>query len=72
MNCETSAITMATSMLPEARNAETMQSCTPMPPQARHMMRMKRAPSAMTSASPGTKNADQGRRETVSGIVQPA
>ena len=57
MNCETSAITIAASMLPEARKAETMQSCTPMPPQARHMMRMNCAPSAMTSGARGTKNA---------------
>ena len=50
-------VIMLFSMLPDARNAETMQSWTPIAPHDGHITRMKPAPSPMTAASPGTKNA---------------
>ena len=64
MNCETIAITMATNIFPEARKADTMQSCTPIAPHTRDITRMKRAPSATTSASPDTKKATSAGAKT--------
>lgn len=55
-HCEINVRIIAVIILPEARKTPVMQSCSPINPQAKHVIFKNLDPLAMTSGSLGTKN----------------